>query len=86
MTNLKDKLAASVRQAKAAQQTSSNRPAQKSAPQKAVAKPTAKPVPKAMTKPASKPVVAAQAKPAAVKKAVTGVPSGFQSSSSVWPD
>jgi hypothetical protein len=73
MTNLKDKLSASVRQAKAAQQP--------------VSKPAAKPAaPKAEPKPAaSKP---AAAKPAAAKEKTPGVPDSGSAlfPDRVWPD
>ncbi|MFN3717079.1 MAG: hypothetical protein ACK4R8_10190 [Thiobacillus sp.] len=89
MSTMKDKLSASVRQAKSAQQTDSKKPAQpaakRAAPGKAVARPaTAKPV---VSKAAATP------KPAAKPAAAPGIHAGGIPDSAttlhpqrVWPD
>lgn len=98
MTTMKDKLAASVRQAKSTQQTGTRKPAQPAAKRAATPKAVARPAPKpAAAKPAvptAAPVAKPAAKPAAPKRAATAIvhAGGIPDSTTtlhpqrVWPD
>jgi hypothetical protein len=96
MSTMKDKLTASVRQAKSAQQTGDKKPAvaKRAATPKAVAKPAPKPAAAKPAVPKAAPVAKPAAKPAAPKRAATpGVHAGGIPDSTttlhpqrVWPD